>query len=57
LSSEKYPALRSSGVGPAISNWIAKVSTCGVGEMRTTGNTAERLVSVSGKREKYTLSG
>src|SRR5260370_1594844 len=52
LSSEKYPALRSLSVGPAIKSWMEKVATAMVGELRLTGNTALGLFRESGTLEK-----
>jgi hypothetical protein len=57
LNSEKYPALRSLSVGPAIKSWRENVATAVVGEERLTGNTAVKLFSESGNFEKYTLIG
>jgi hypothetical protein len=56
FSSEKYPAVRSSGVGPAIKSCMAKVPTLRVGEVRLTGKVAAEFESESGNLEKYTLT-
>lgn len=55
LNSEKYPALRSLNVGPAIKSWLENVATAKVGEKRLRGNTAVKLFSESGSFEKDTV--
>ncbi|GLV56604.1 hypothetical protein KDH_34430 [Dictyobacter sp. S3.2.2.5] len=55
MNSEKYPALCSSFVGPAIKSWRENVATAIVGDMRFTGNTAVEEFREFGNFEKYTL--